>query len=172
MKAVKFALATIAAVLCFSVSQASAQELIIPGGTSIAFETINPLSSRTAYTGAVVNLRVLSDVVVDGYVVVSSGTIARGTVVHSSKATVLGIGGDITIEPVSVNAFDGTYIPLFGASRSAVGSSKTVLAIICGIFTSGIGLIIPGEQAYIPAGTVLNATTATNISVSVPGIAL
>lgn len=172
MKAVKFALATLAAVLCFSVSQVSAQDLIIRGGTSIAFETVNPLSSRTAYTGGVVDLRVLSDVVVDGQVVINSGAIAKGTVVNASKATILGIGGSLTIEPVSVNAVDGTYIPLSGASRSAVGASKTVLAVVCGILSSGIGLIIPGEQAYIPAGTILNATVVTNTPVSVPGIAL
>lgn len=172
MKTVKIALATVVAVLCFSVSQASAQDLVIRGGTSIVFETVNPLSSGTAYTGGTVDLRVLSDVVVDGQVVICSGAIAKGTVVHSSKATILGIGGNLTIEPVSVNAVDGTYIPLSGAPRSAVGSNKTVLAIICGICTSGIGLIIPGEQAYIPAGTMLNATVVTNIPVSVPGIAL
>lgn len=171
MKAVKFALATIAAVLCFSVSQASAQDLIIRGGTTIALETINPLSSRTAYTGGVVDLRVLSDVVVDGQVLISRGTIAQGAVVQSSKATVLGIGGDLTIAPVSVNAVDGTNVPLSGGSRSAVGSPKTALAIVCGCFTL-LGLFIPGEQAYIPAGTMLNATVVTNIPVSVPGIAL
>lgn len=171
MKAVKIALATLAAVLCFSVSQVSAQDLIIRGGTSIAFETVNPLSSRTAYTGGVVDLRVLSDVIVDGQVVISRGTIAQGAVVQSSKATVLGIGGDLTIVPVSVNAVDGTSIPLSGGSRSAVGSSKTALAIVCGCFTL-LGLLIPGEQAYIPAGTILNATVVTNIPVSVPGIAL
>lgn len=171
MKAVKFALATLAAVLCFSVSQASAQDLIIRGGTPIAFETINPLSSGTAYNGGVVDLRVLSDVVVDGQIVISSGTIAKGVVVNASKATALGIGGTLTIEPVSVNAVDGTNVPLSGGSRSAVGSSKTALAIVCGCFTL-LGLFIPGEQAYIPAGTMLTATVVTNIPVLVPGIAL
>lgn len=171
MKALKFALATVAAVFCFSVSQASAQELIVRGGTSVALETIDPLSSRTAYAGGIVDLRVLSDVVVDGQVVISGGTIAKGVVVDASKATVLGIGGSLTIEPVSVNALDGTNIPLSGGSRSAVGSSKTALAIVCGCFTL-FGLFIPGEQAYIPAGTMLNATVVSNTPVSVPGIAL
>lgn len=171
MKTVKFALATLAAVLCFSVSQSSAQDLIIRGGTSIAFETVNPLSSRTAYTGGVVDLRVLSDVIVDGQVVINSGAIAKGTVVNASKATILGVGGNLTIEPVSVNAVDGTYIPLSGASRYAVGANKTALAIVCGWFTL-LGFLIPGEHAYIPAGTILNATVVTNIPVSVPGIAI
>ena len=66
---------------------------------------------------------------------------------------------------ISVNALDGTMIPLSGSTTSVIGKDKRGLSIVCGICTL-FGFLIRGEQAVIPAGTQIQPVVMSNTEIS------
>lgn len=146
-------------------AQNQEQQVVLKAGTPIVLETTGTLSSKDITSGSTVDFKVVSDVKAEGVVVIPAGTIAKGQVSTVKKASALGKGGEITVSLNSINAVDGTLVPISGGNTSAVGNDKTALAIICGLFTL-IGFIIPGEQAELPAGTQLQAVVMTNSTIS------
>ena len=153
------------ALLC-RITAANAQEmLLLKAGTPIPMVTVSTVTSRIEAIGNSVDLMTTADVVADGVVVIPSGTVVKGWVSDSRKATILGIGGNLSISVNGIYATDGTYIPVAGANVSAYGSDKTVLAVICGMFTF-FGFFIPGEQAYLPAGSNVQGIVMSNTYVS------
>ncbi len=141
------------------------QQVVLKAGTPIILETTSAFSSKETTPGTTVDFKVVSDVKADGLVVIPAGTIAKGQVSSVKRASGLGKGGEITLSLSSINAVDGTLIPISGGNVSAVGNDKTALAIICGLCTL-IGFIIHGEQAELPAGTQIQAVVMTNSDIT------
>ena len=153
------------ALLC-GITAADAQEmLLLKAGTPIPMVTISTVTSRVEAIGNSVDLMTTADVVADGVVVIPSGTVVKGWVSDSRRATILGIGGNLSISVNGIYATDGTYVPVAGANVSAYGPDKTALAVICGIFTF-FGFFIPGEQAYLPSGSSVQGIVMSNTYVS------
>ena len=85
------------ALLC-GITAANAQEmLLLKAGTPIPMVTVSTVTSRIEAIGNSVDLMTTADVVADGVVVIPSGTVVKGRVSDSRKATILGIGGNPTI---------------------------------------------------------------------------
>lgn len=165
VKAFAASLALIAASIFAPVSFAQKQ-VILKGGTPVVFATLNDLSSKDVQTGNLVDLQVVSNVVVDGEVVIPAGTIAKGQVSKAIKSSALGKGGELTIIINSINAVDGSLIPLSGATLSAAGKDRVALSIICGICTL-FGFLIHGSQAEIPIGSQVQASVMNNTSITI-----
>lgn len=136
-------------------------KVVLRGGTPIVLETTQSISSKRCIPGEIVDLRVVSSVFVDGECVIPAGTIAKGQVSNATKASVLGKNGTLSINVTSVNAIDGTMVPLSGATMSNVGKRRVGLSIVCGCFTL-FGFLIPGAQGKLPAGSQTTATVMSN----------
>ncbi len=142
-------------------SSASPKIVLLKAGTIVPMVSIQKATSRGSAPGVGVDFMTTSDVLADGVVVVPSGTIVKGQICDARSATILGIGGDLTVCVNAMYAVDGTYVPLTGASVSAYGDDNTALAIVCGLFTF-FGFLISGEQAVLPSGTPVQGVVMSN----------
>jgi hypothetical protein len=57
----------------------------VPSNTAIRVRTMNEISSETAHVGDDVQMEVLGDVIVNGYVVIREGASAVGQISRGSK---------------------------------------------------------------------------------------
>lgn len=137
----------------------------LKGGTPIMLETTTELASNKCIPGQIVDLRVSSSIIVDGECVIPAGTIAKGQVSNATKSSVLGKNGTLSVNIISVNAIDGTMVPLSGGNLSNFGKRRVGLAIVCGCFTL-VGFLIPGSQAKIPAGSQVTAIVMSNTTIT------
>lgn len=159
----------LASLLSFVVfpSNANAQnkEVTLKAGMPIVLSSVSNANSNNLTTGSTIDFRVVSDVKVGENVVIPAGSIAKGQVTHVSKSTALGKGGALTISVNSINAIDGTLIPISGATLTQSGENRTGLAVICGLCTL-FGFLIQGEAAEIPAGAQVQAVVMTNSTIT------
>ena len=149
----------------FAPASFAQKQVTLKAGTPVILATVETLSSKTVVSGNTVDFKVVSDVIVDGNVVIPAGTIAKGQVSNVSKASALGKGGELSVGINNINAVDGTLVPLSGANISASGASKVGLAVVCGLCTL-VGFLIPGAQAELPAGAQAQAVVMSNTTVS------
>lgn len=139
----------------------------LPAGTAVPLETTQMISSESLQVGQMVDLRVTSDVKVEGKVVIPAGSIAKGLVSRADKPKAIGKEGRIEIQIKSVKAVDGQDIPLSGGSLFKEGDNKQTLAIVLGIFLCLLCLLIKGKDAIIPIGTSLTSNVASNSEIEV-----
>ena len=117
--------------------------------------------------GTTIELKLLNQVTVKGQVVIPSGSTIKGRVTQSKKHSVLGKPGYIAIEASSINAADGTPVPVTGLSFRNEGNSRLGWALVTGCLSLGFGLLIPGQQGIIPAGTQLSGNIMANTTISI-----
>ena len=159
------ALIALVATCVFAPFTSAQKKVILKAGTPVILATVETVSSKTTVSGNTVDFKVVTDVIVDGNVVIPAGTIAKGQASNVSKASAIGKGGEITVGINNINALDGTLVPLSGANISASGKNKVGLAIVCGICTL-FGFLIPGSQAELPAGSQTQAVVMSNTMVT------
>jgi len=126
--------------------------LFLPSGTAVSLELNESLNSEEVEIGQVVNLRVRSNVVVNGRVVIRAGSFASGRVSKLNKSCNLCSACDnacssLTIVPDKVSAADGSQIFLEGTPLTAKGQC-------CGI-----------GPAILNSGTALQATVRDNVKI-------
>jgi hypothetical protein len=119
----------------------------LPDGTQVRLRLMREISSETAKPGGAIELEVASDVVLDGQVVIKKATPALGKIVSVTKQ-LLTRGGKLQLAVDSVRAADGASL--------AVKGDKIV--------DGGRGLV-RGNEAIVPAGTVLVATVQGDVMV-------
>lgn len=159
------ALIALVATCVFAPFTSAQKKVTLKAGTPVILATIETVSSKTTVSGNTVDFKVVTDVIVDGNVVIPAGTIAKGQASNVSRASAIGKGGEITVGINNINALDGTLVPLSGANISASGKNKVGLAIVCGICTL-FGFLIPGSQAELPAGSQTQAVVMSNTIVT------
>lgn len=159
------ALIALVATCVFAPFTSAQKKVTLKAGTPVILATVETVSSKTTVSGNTVDFKVVTDVIVDGNVVIPAGTIAKGQASNVSKASAIGKGGEITVGINNINALDGTLVPLSGANISASGKNKVGLAIVCGICTL-FGFLIPGSQAELPAGSQTQAVVMSNTMVT------
>lgn len=136
----------------------------IPPGTRVLLRLEETVSPETKNVGDSVSLSVVSDVVVDGKVVIASGALATGEVVVSTKSGVLGKAAEIAFQVTSVTAVDGKSIPL-RATKRAEGKGRVTEAVVVAILCCVLGLLMKGEKASLEPGIRIEAETAFPVSV-------
>ena len=159
------ALIALVATCVFAPFTSAQKKVTLKAGTPVILATVETVSSKTTVSGNTIDFKVVTDVIVDGNVVIPAGTIAKGQASNVSKASAIGKGGEITVGINNINALDGTLVPLSGANISASGKNKVGLAIVCGICTL-CGFLIPGSQAELPAGSQTQAVVMSNTMVT------
>ncbi len=145
---------------------AQAATLKMPAGTPISLRVLNDVSGESANTGDLINLSVTSDVIVDGKVVIPANSTALGQIIKAKKKGLIGIPGEIAIQVTTVNAPNGSSIPV-SVSKSSEGESKIVFSVVLSLICCLLFLLKHGGEAVIKAGTVLNATTVAPIDIEV-----
>lgn len=140
-------------------AQAAGVEL--PIGTPVALETVGELSSRSQVKGDIVPLRVASDVLVQGALVVRAGTEAVAQVVDAQAKGAMGMSGRIVIRPLYAKV-GGRIVRLSGQATDAgsvtAGAVLGTVALAMPVFT--------GRSATIPAGTGFTAMVEKTVSLT------
>jgi hypothetical protein len=91
---------------------AQPQLLNLNDGTAVRVRTTAFISSKKAKTGDPLEFRVAADVKIGNLVVISRGAIAHGRVAEAQKNRMLGRAGKLVLAINSVEALNGTLIPL------------------------------------------------------------
>jgi hypothetical protein len=132
--------------------------VVIPAGTPLTVAIDQELSSASVNSGQRLSFHLTSDYSEFGHVLISQGTVVRGTVAEATRRKSGGRPGTLTVQVTSVRAVDGTIVPLRGTQK-IVGKNRQGQAAALGVLTLGIGATKKGLSASIPAGTEFTVFT-------------
>ncbi|HOP05752.1 MAG TPA: hypothetical protein PLF13_00530 [candidate division Zixibacteria bacterium] len=167
MRRLRYIIAIIAAVHAFTPKLAfSAESITVPAGTVVSLRTVEELHPRNLHIGDRVVLRVASDVIIQGKTVIAAGASAHGEITAAKKKGMAGVNAEIGLSVRSVEAVDGTNVALYGTKYSG-GQSKTTESVIFTILCCVLFLLMQGEDASIPSGTLIDAELAGTVQVQV-----
>jgi hypothetical protein len=148
---------------------AAADSIAIPPGTRIFGELGQEVTSNIEQfaSGDPVIGRVWQDVVVDERTVISAGSPMVLRISDITKRKVFGRGGNVEVRAVSVTAVDGTEVFLDGGyDREA--ENRIILTASLFALVAWPTAFIKGKEAILPPGTVFDASTLANTTVTVP----
>jgi len=137
----------------------------VPAGTVVRVRTNSTLSPESLNAGDNVYFTVVSDVSVDGNVVVKAGAQAVGEVSTSQKKGALGKPAKIGVKVKSVQAVDESTIFLSG-NKQVEGEDKQTSTIIITLVLCLLAALIQGGDADIPVGTEIDCTVAGTAEVN------
>ena len=141
--------------------------VILPAGTSVRLETVKVLRSELLSPGQIVDFRVVGNVMNEGKILISDGTIAKGQVRRVVNAKGLGKAGSIEIDIETVQTVDGQNTLLRGGTLYNEGEDKESQALLLGLLVCVLFLTTKGKNATVPAGTKVEAVVASNVEVEV-----
>lgn len=158
--------------LFVSPSSATAQnktkEIVIKAGTPIEATTLYEINSKTHPIGTTVELKLLNQVMVKGQVVIPAGSTIKGRITQCKKHAILGQPGNIAFDATTINAADGTVVPVSGLSMRNEGKGRLGWALVTGFTCLPlVGFLIPGQQGIIPAGSQLSGNVMANTTITV-----
>ena len=132
--------------------------IVVAEGTPLNVVTTQEVTSKTASPNDNVNFKVDEDLVVNGHVIVTKGTLARGSVINAEKGGYLGKSGKLGIQVESTETVDGQPLKL-RAAKGKEGNDKTnstaALSLISPVF-----LFKKGGEAKIAQGTPVTVYVA------------
>lgn len=153
------------AVLLASLMTTAQEQVTVKSGTIIPLAAVDRVKAADVQEGQTVDFRVMRDIMVDGVCAVPQGTIAKGKVVEARKSTVAGTKGKLIINIANLTLPDGNPLYFSNTDVRIYGKNRTPVAVVVGLFT-GIGFLIPGSKAVMPAGYEVQATVAANTIIS------
>lgn len=130
--------------------------LQVPAGTTLAFEMVESLSSKTSQRGDRFSLRLIEPLVLDGQLLIPAGALAVGEVVHADRAKAGGQAGELILAARYLD-WDGRQLPL-KSFRAGVGRSRTDAAVGVMVAAGIAGFLVRGGQLEISAGSPISAT--------------
>jgi len=150
--------------------------LTIPRGTVVEIEAAYRINSQETKKGEAITFKVLKAVQVGEHTVIAAGAIATGRVVVASRGAHFGRAGRLAWTMETVNAVDGSSVPLQTGGR-VVGDSKGA-KVATRIAITGFLLwpIAPvallhgfkrGENAFLPQGQRFEVTVSADTIVRV-----
>jgi hypothetical protein len=137
--------------------------LKIPANTTIRVRTKNEISSETAHVGGDVQMEVLGDVTVNGYVVIRQGAFAIGQISRVKEARNMGRRGNVALTLNYVEAVTGEHI-LASGDRTEKAKGKAwematevvVTTAVLGGPVAALWLFEKGDESTIPPGTAFS----------------
>jgi hypothetical protein len=136
----------------------------IPVGTPVTLSFQVALNPETAVIGETVMLTVADDVRVGKTVVIAKGANATAEVVNAQKRGSVGKPAVIQVVLRTVSAVDGTAVLLSGQKQVA-GEDKQTSALVITILCCILGLLQKGGDAEIPAGSTVQGTVASSVTI-------
>ncbi len=138
----------------------------IPANTTIRVRTKNEVSSETAHVGDDVQMEVLGDVIVNGYVVIRQGASAIGQISRVKEARTLGRRGNVALTLNYVEAVTGEHVPANGSRTEKANGKAGEMATEVVVTTAVLGgpvaalwLFEKGDESTIPPGTAFSVYT-------------
>lgn len=155
--------------LALAAQPSPAKSVTIPDGAEISVLTTDDISSKTATEGDAVTFKVEEDLIVDGMVVISKGTIVKGEVTDAKSSGHFGKAGKLSVRINSTETVDHQKIRL-RASKGKEGSDKTGTTVALVILFGPLGFLKKGKQAEIKAGTRVKVFTdeAKTVTMATP----
>lgn len=135
-----------AAVFSVTVPVSGAVTILAPAGTKVGLKYLDPVDTAKAAPGDKVHFKVAADVIVNGYVVIKSGTLLVGTVSKAGHPFPQN-AGFANIGRLAVNAVDKKAVVLKDVRVSAAYFHGNV---------------------KVPAGSIVTTGTTTDTTVRVP----
>lgn len=133
--------------------------------TPIVIRCIDTITTKKIVSGGIVNFSVVSDIKDEyGNVLIQSGSPVTAQITFSKSNGMIGKSGELTVTDFSTTAVDGTYVPLSG-SVSARPDDKIVMSVVLSVLICPLFLLLKGDEAVVPAGTLKTAYTVTNVYV-------
>lgn len=150
----------------------SAQAVVLPAGTVVYGEIEEEVTSRKRDTalGDIVRAHVWRDVVVDGAVVIEAGAPMVVNVSDLDRARVVGRKGNIELNAVSVQAVDGTEVPLIGGYDKS-GKGRKALSLSLFALVAWPLIFIKGKHARLEPGTVFDSNARSDVTVQADAVA-
>lgn len=130
------------------------EEIVLGEGTPLNLVTAQEVSSKTAKLGDSVSFKVDEDVVVKGHVIISKGTLAKGSVMNAEESGRMGKSGKLGIQVESTMTVDGQPLRL-RAAKGKEGNDKTNTVAALTSLVSSVFLLKKGGDATIKEGTKL-----------------
>ena len=155
------------AVLLSANMVAAQQAVTIPAGTAVRIRTTQPVSSESARVGDDVPMEVLSDVAVNGYVLIRPAAPVIGVVSLAKEARALGRRGHVAVSLKYAEAVTGERVPLSGERRESGHGKKAEVAteVAIGAAVTPLGFLFlfePGDSSVIAPGTAFTVYTAAD----------
>ena len=149
--------------------QPTAKVVTLADDTPVRMYLKDDLSSKTNNVNDPVHFQVRQDILVDGIVVIPSGTVVLGHVLEVRHSGFAGRSGSVQFGVDSMKAPDGTTVLLRGSPKLGGGSVGKVVAGATLAYGPG-ALLMRGSQAEIPKGLMLNAYVdgERKITVTIP----
>lgn len=140
-------------------SQEKSSGTLLREGTVITLDLFDHLKSNEVQTGAIVELSVYKQVVVDGKTLVKDGAYGEARVTTARRAGVFGRPGKLEVEAISLDAVDGTRVRLRGGTVTRVGRDRRGLATALLIF----GFLVRGDDVEMESKTKFRALVESDV---------
>ncbi len=126
-------------------------------GTAVLLKTVETMTSGKVPEGGTVRLKVARDVTgPGGVVVIEYGAMAEGRVTRSRGRGWFGKAGQLEFTIDSVEAVDGTQVPL-RASQQSAGKSNRGVVVASFLVLTVLAIFVHGQDITIPADTEITA---------------
>lgn len=135
---------------------------ILPARTQVIIKNDEELNTKQIISGSTIVFSVVQDVKDNmGNILIKSGTPVSANIKFEEQG-MIGKSGKITVSDFHTKAVDGSYVPLT-SSISAEPNDKMVLSIVLSVFICPLFLLLKGNHAIIPANTVKNVYTFSDV---------
>lgn len=142
---------------------------VLQSGTPVKLALQENLSSGDARPGQQVAFKVVDDVIVNGYLLISHGALAKGTVTEARAKRRMGRAGKLDIGIDYVLLADGEHAAL-SATKDSKGNGRGA-AVTVGVAATAIVffpaaplfLLMQGKDVKIPEGSQVTAFTNRDI---------
>lgn len=131
-------------------------KILLPARTVIFLKLTNQLEGGKVKVGQEIDLEVARDIIFDQYILIARGAPAYGTITTAEEANFVSIGGKIGISIEHCQAADRSQIALKSILQEE-GKSTTGWNIAGSVCVCPLILLIRGDEAVVPAGTLMKA---------------
>ncbi|PKK91989.1 MAG: hypothetical protein CVV64_00820 [Candidatus Wallbacteria bacterium HGW-Wallbacteria-1] len=149
------------------------QRIILNEGILVKMKTLDAVSSKDCNINDSFRFAVADDIIQDGCLVIPRGLTGTCRVLQARKAQKFGRNGSIAIEFETIQAIDGTDVPLAVNARAiennkqagfAAGASLVGMAALGPVGLLG-GVLVSGKDVDLPAGTEIFASVREPVEV-------
>ena len=144
-------------IMLLSPNASYAENIVIKEGTEVLLKVLDKIKSGEAQKGQIVHFLVEKSVKDKNcFTLIEDDANAYGTINESESAGMMGSSGKLAVSVDKVEAFNGIDIPLRGSNQDE-GTSSTGAVVAGVLLVSVFSVFFRGENAVIPAGTIIRA---------------
>ncbi len=143
-----------------------AENIVIKQGTEVLLRVMEKLKSGVVKKGQIIQFLVEKAVKdKEGNILIEDDAYAYGVITESKKAGMFGTSGKLGLQLDKVEAFNGVDVPLRGENENE-GTDSTGAVVAGALLVTPLSVLFRGENAVIPAGTILRAYVAKTVVLS------